>query len=273
MAKTLRTRIRDGWNTITRRLTSGEVDDNFLELEDAILNSSITDIFDLSNSRYGATGGEDDTNAFLNAIDDASIRGGIIYVPPGTWKAKNIPVLSNVRFIGAGWDSSIIKLVDGSTDPLFKYGESSACNMAGWEHLTLEGLGTTGPDCIDMSLATIWQLSNNKGLRITNFKKGVYGSQNDRRPFFSGCQFWNNDVGYYVIRNHPHFSLCDIRDNNYGISGLNLYDMQIDQTIIIRNNYGIVPDAGGSFSQSLVTNTSIFGNYILGAKAGSRVVF
>lgn len=62
MAKTLRTRIRDGWNTITRRLTSGEVDDNFLELEDAISNS---------NSNVSVI-----TNRIVTDYDKAFIIGG-----------------------------------------------------------------------------------------------------------------------------------------------------------------------------------------------------
>lgn len=36
MAKTLRTRIREGWETVARKLTSDEIDDNFLALEDAV---------------------------------------------------------------------------------------------------------------------------------------------------------------------------------------------------------------------------------------------
>lgn len=42
MAKTLRTRTRDGWTTVSRRLTSSEVDDNFLALEDQFAVSSVT---------------------------------------------------------------------------------------------------------------------------------------------------------------------------------------------------------------------------------------
>lgn len=217
--------------------------------------------------------GVDDSTVIEFIIEQAAKVGGIVLFPPGTWYAENLTVKSNVGFKGAGWQATTIRLKDGATLPLFKFKEAIICEQAGWKDLLLEGIGTTGPDGIDMSEALSWQFSTNEGLRIINFRKGIIGSQNDRRPFFSGCQFWANDVGYYVINNHPHFSLCDIRDNNYGISGLTLYDMQIDQTIIIRNNYGIVPDTGGSFSQTLITNTSIFGNYILGARVGTRVFF
>lgn len=233
----------------------------------------INGMFDISHPKYGATGGSDDTLAFENAVDDASVKGGVVYVPPGLWRAQGLPALSNVRYVGAGWNATTIKLVDGATEPLFNYDTANTCEMAGWSYMALEGIGASGPDGIDMSAATSWQFSTNEGLRITNFRKGVIGSQNDRRPFFSGCQFWSNDAGFYVLNNHPHFSLCDIRDNNYGITGLTIYDMQIDQTVIIRNNYGLVPDAGGSISQTLITNTSIFGNYILGSRVGTRVFF
>lgn len=221
----------------------------------------------------GATGSGDDSEAIERAAYKASRRGGIVYFPPGVIRAQNISVYSNVRFVGQGWNATTVKLIDGATEPLFRYKTSGDCQMAGWAHMTLEGAGTDQQDGIDMSSATSWQFSNNEGLRITNFKKGFYGSQNDRRPSFSGCQFWGNDAAYYVINNHPHFNLCDIRDNNYGVTGLTLYDMQIDQTVLVRNNYGIVPDDGGTISQALITNTSIFGNYFVGARVDARVSF
>lgn len=217
--------------------------------------------------------GSDDSEMLESIITQAAIYGGVLSFPPGTWYAEDLTIKSNVSFKGAGWQATSIKLKAGATQPLFRFKESATCEQAGWFDMLLEGIGTTGPDGIDMSAATSWQFSNNEGIRIYNFKKGVYGSQNDRRPFFHGCQFWNNDIGYYVINNHPHFSMCDIRDNNYGISGLTLYDMQIDQTAIVRNNYGIVPDTGGSITQTSITNCYIFGNYILGAKVKDRVFF
>lgn len=222
---------------------------------------------------YGANGGNDDSAAFVAAVKAASSLGGTVYVPPGVWRAQNIPVVSNVSFRGAGWNMTTVKLIDGATLPLFKYNSSTICEQAGWAYMSLEGLGTTGPDGIDMSNALSWQFSQTIGVRIWKFKKGIYGSKNDRRPYFSFCQFWKNDVGYYVISNHPQFTGCDIRDNNYGISGLTLYDMQMTNCILIRNNYGIVPDTGGSLSQCLFTNCSIFGNYFIGAKVGTGAEF
>lgn len=217
--------------------------------------------------------GVDDSEIIEFLIAQATKVGGVVFFPPGTWYAENLTVQSNVSFKGANWDSTTLKLKSDATLPLFKYKSSDDCQMAGWSNMMLEGLGTTGPDGIDMSEALSWQFSNNEGLRITNFRKGVIGSQNDRRPFFYASQFWANDVGYYVINNHPHFSLCDFRDNNYGISGITLYDMSIDQTAIVRNNYGIVPDTGGSLAQTTITASYIFGNYILGARVNERVVF
>jgi len=222
---------------------------------------------------YGATGGADDTAAFVAASAAASVDGGIVYVPPGLWRAQNVPVISNVNFRGAGWSATTIKLIDGATNPLFRYGTADDCQQAGWFDMSLEGLGTSGPDGIDMSTALSWQFSENHGLRIWKFRRGVTGSQNDRRPYFAFCQFWQNDVGYYVLNNHPQISGCDIRDNNYGVSGMTLYDMQMTNTILIRNNYGIAPDVGGSLSQCLFTNCSIFGNYFIGAKVGYGVEF
>lgn len=217
--------------------------------------------------------GVDDSAIIEFLIAQATKVGGVVFFPPGTWYAENLTVQSNVSFKGANWDSTTLKLKSSATLPLFKYKSSDDCQMAGWSNIMLEGIGTTGPDGIDMSEALSWQFSNNEGLRITNFKKGVIGSQNDRRPFWYGCQFWANDVGYYITNNHPHFSQCDFRDNNYAISGITLYDMSIDQTAIVRNNYGIVPDTGGSLAQTTITASYIFGNYILGARVNERVVF
>lgn len=221
----------------------------------------------------GATGSGDDSEAIERAAYKASKKGGVVYFPPGIIRAQNITVYSNVRFVGQGWGATTVKLVDNATEPLFKYKTATDCQMAGWSHMSLEGIGTSGPDGIDMSAALSWQFAQNIGLKIWKFKKGIYGSKNDRRPFWKACQFWQNDYGYYVINNHPHFEMCDIRDNNYGISGLTLYDMQIDQSVFVRNNYGIVPDTGGTIQQTILTNVMLFGNYILGARVDRRVTF
>lgn len=232
-------------------------------------------VYDVYNIRkYGATGGADDSAAISKCIEDCRSKGGgIVYFPAGEWSAQEIPVYSNVQFRGAGWNNTKIKLKNSANYPLFYYGGSGSLEMAGWTDMMLEGLGRTAQDGINLGNATSWQFSDNRGVRIYNFKEGVRGSQNDRRPFWTSCQFWNNDMGYYVINNHPHFNFCDVRDNNYGITGMVLYDMQINGTIIIRNNYGLVAQNGGSINQCLITNTSLFGNYIAGAKVNQRVHF
>jgi hypothetical protein len=53
-------------------------------------------------------GSSDDTFAIQSALNDASVTGARVYMPPGTYKVSNfLRVPSGVSLVGSGWDSTI----------------------------------------------------------------------------------------------------------------------------------------------------------------------
>ena len=221
---------------------------------------------------YGATGGDDDSLAVESAVISASLNGGgTVYFPPGTWRIQDVTVKSKVRFAGANWDSTRVSPVVGSTVAMFRYKESNVCSMTGWEDMYMRGLGTTEVDAIDMSSASEWVFSTNSGLKIELFKTGIVGAQQDRRPYFYGCNFWENDIGYFTNGDHTQFLKCDFRRNRIGLSGQAMYDVQITDCSFVRNDYGILPN--GTIQQSQITASHFFANVFGGAFVDDRCTF
>jgi hypothetical protein len=76
-------------------------------------------IFNVKSSAYGATGNgtTDDTAAIASAITAASVEGGIVYFPAGTYLiSSTLQVLhAGVRLVGASRDSTTINLGSSMT--------------------------------------------------------------------------------------------------------------------------------------------------------------
>lgn len=77
--------------------------------------------------------GVDFTPVIQAAIDEVSttIGGGIVFVPYGTFRAKNIQMKDNVTLVGAG-HGTVLKLLDNSTI---------------WDHVVTIGGPVTGANC------------------------------------------------------------------------------------------------------------------------------
>lgn len=225
----------------------------------------------------GATDGSNITNIIEDCNNYLRTIGGEIYFPSGTYYLENAEILSNVRYVGAGWKNSILRLPAGATNPMFAVKtQDLVVEMSGFEHLTLQGIGTSGPKGIDFSKASYWHFGAISHCRIKEFSTGMYGSARDRRPYISFSQFWDNDVGYFTNGDHTQFHSCDFRGNRIGLSGNLMYDMQINNVTFAYNQHGVLPDngaGGGSIQQTIFTNCQFFANTLGGATVHARVTF
>lgn len=76
---------------------------------------------------YGATGSSDDTTPFQDAIDAAyDAGGGVVTVPPGTWRA-NVVIKPRVVLRGAGVGVTVLKAVAGSNADVVKGLNFASC--------------------------------------------------------------------------------------------------------------------------------------------------
>jgi hypothetical protein len=105
----------------------------------------------LSVKDFGAVGNglTDDTISVQAAIDAANAAGGgAVYFPPGTYLCTRLTVYSKVELIGAGKDSTTIKLKNGTNNNLI-YGLNSDAlwgtdTKAGIDGFTLQNLTLDG---------------------------------------------------------------------------------------------------------------------------------
>lgn len=225
----------------------------------------------------GAKPGTDISNIIEDANNYLRTTGGEIYIPSGTYYLQDAEILSNVKYKGAGWKSTVLALPAGATKDMFIVKEQDVViEMSGFEDLHLKGLGKSGPNGINMSKASYWHFGHVKKCRIENFNIGLRGSARDRRPYMSFCQFWLNEVGYYAAGDHPQILSCDFRQNTIGLSGDKMYDMQVCNTTFAYNTNGVLPDPAIALSyirQTLFTSCQFFSNTIGGATVGGRVTF
>ena len=200
--------------------------------------------------------------------------GGTVLWPAGNYYVSDLSALSGVRHSGQGWDATILRPSSGSATPMFRAKSTAIVGMADWSHMRLQGSGkANGEVGIDLSAAASWQHGSSIGLVVDGLSRGIHGSKDDRRPFFSMSRFNACGDGYYIINNHPHLHMCDFRDNTRGLTGLVIYDLLVDQCSFVRNEYGIYPDSGGTVRQAQVSASQIFGNLKVGAMADDRVNF
>lgn len=245
--------------------------------EDGSFGSDVADTVNALVSSSGAfilvnsePSGTDDTAVIESAIQAAKLNGGgTVRLPVGTWFAENLSVESGVTITGDGWESTVIKLKAGATQPLFKYKSSATLQMFNVEKLSLEGIGDAGPDGVDISSAASWIKSCFTDVVIKLFRRGVWGSQDDRKPIFTRVNYSECDTGHYVQYNHPFWVSCDFRECVTGIGGDHLYDSQVVNCVFSYNDYGIKPATG--VIQTNVSNCIFFTNKYSDITIATRV--
>lgn len=215
--------------------------------------------------------GTDDTAAIEAAIQQAKMAGGgTVRIPAGVWYAENLSVENGITITGDGWYSTRLILKTDATLPLFKYKSSSILQMFNMEKLSIEGIGKSGPDGVDVSQATAWIKSGFTDMVVKGFRRGVSGSQDDRKPIFTRVNYSECESGHYVKYNHPFWVSCDFRLNTVGIDGELLYDSQMTNCVFAYNDYG-VDIRSGDLNQTNIANTIFFTNKFADLTVNARV--
>jgi hypothetical protein len=95
-------------------------------------------------SSFGAKGDgkSDDTSAFQSALDAAGEKGGVVYVPPGTYLSAELQLRRNTALVGSpSWGYGC---PGGSILRLFTDQASCLLNITGAPGVTIEGLSVDG---------------------------------------------------------------------------------------------------------------------------------
>lgn len=244
---------------------------------------------------YGAdrTGQTNSSAAFANAAAAANAasggRGGAVAVPAGEYQVEAAPLdtgssidgtlLAPITWLGDGPSSTRIVPPPGASSPLFACsGLSQDLIGGGVQGFTLLGDATNDIsydgtlDCIDVSAAARTFYFRVQDCRISRFRSGYKGTDNDRSPMFLNTEFRYNINGIEAGGNHPVFgSGTAIRYNDYGIlvpDGKSIFDAHLIGVKLSYNNYGISPaNAGagtGVVRNIFYTGGSIFGNRYVG---------
>jgi hypothetical protein len=155
-------------------------------------------IYDITASPYGATGDAitDDTIAIQAAIDAADADGGIVLVPPGTYKVTTLTVPSNMSFLGAGAGRSIIQTASTSevllvaSGAFTAYGIKFATTGKGLLRFTASVGNTTtftacSFSCTNAATVTVLAGSDSNGISYTFINLSA----------FTGCEFIQSGAG------------------------------------------------------------------------------
>lgn len=116
---------------------------------------------------YGAEGDgvTDDTSAVQDALDAATVTGGIVWFPPGTYLCDPLTTYNDVMMVGSNWRASTIKAKSAGSLISFS---NNLVNMAwggGFQGLYLDG-DSTGTDGLDLAGAYTFIVDQ---MRIENF--------------------------------------------------------------------------------------------------------
>jgi hypothetical protein len=250
---------RGGFTVLRDRLDDS--DTQLAENTDKLLKKDAIGIAYLTE--YGnITTGANVTVAANAATDDllAKYGGGTILYPVGSFVAEGIKVKNGIKHIGANMIGTRLKLPNTSSNHIFVGETDEVLDGGGIYDFELVGnaLGTdhNGIDLSACSRANSYYIQDNY---IHHFNIGVKSTKNDRQLIAQGNRIWSNDIGWYVILNHPTFGINDIRDNRIGLGGETLYDIQMFGTRFVYNDYGI---KANNFSGSHLSSVFFFKNSV-----------
>jgi len=192
--------------------------------------------------------------------------GGVVAAPSGTYKVDALPI-----YPGVTYDNRGRIFTSGGNDHMFK-GVAGVLRGGGIVGGRYFGNGTSQPvagsapaaydatvDCVNLAAVTSCeQTTVFSQMYVEKFRNAYYGSQDDRDTRIDNCNFWYNSNGIWVVANHPYLSgVNDIRLNNYGLTGVTPYDMDVANQKFAYNNYGIVAQSGGIFRNCTFTGNTI----------------
>jgi hypothetical protein len=226
-----------------------------------------------SVAKYGAEADAttDDSQAFKDAAD--AVGQGIVWVPPGHYRAQEIPVRDGLFYLGAGPEASIIESVDSSDTAVFLSDNISDTIEAGGirDFKIIDQAGDytnssmTGIDFSPANRVRVFEVVNNK---IRYFDRGIEGSQQDRDLRIERDRIEDCGVGLYVNTNHPIVRACRFASCGTGIGG-DIYDCLISDTKFTGNDVAAQGLDGGTIDRTYFNNCIIFANGV-GLELGSQ---
>lgn len=232
---------------------------------------------------FGATGDgtTDDSAAITAAIESIRAQGGgVVYFPPGTYRAQGLPIYGDVWYVGGGTDTTVVKLINSPTDHLFKHTlNTGVIAYGGFRDLCLDGGGTTTYDGI--SFAALEYNINAYTVEncvIRYFRNGYVGpsqsgaTRSEFNTFISCCVFGGCSGAGLLTYENPY--ICNNLFNggvagSIGISG-RLFDTFVCGNAFTQLAYSIKSDA--TTANGLHWST-VTGNLFYGGLAGGVHIY
>lgn len=232
---------------------------------------------------FGATGdgSTDDSAAITAAIESIRAQGGgVVYFPPGTYRAQGLPIYGDVWYVGGGTDTTVVKLINSPTDHLFKHTlNTGVIAYGGFRDLCLDGGGTTTYDGI--SFAALEYNINAYTVEncvIRYFRNGYVGpsqsgaTRSEFNTFISCCVFGGCSGAGLLTYENPY--ICNNLFNggvagSIGISG-RLFDTFVCGNAFTQLAYSIKSDA--TTANGLHWST-VTGNLFYGGLAGGVHIY
>jgi hypothetical protein len=210
--------------------------------------------------------GINDEVEILNAVAD--IGTGTVYLTSGNFVCSGLPIKTGLSYRGAGDSSTVLRLPSGATNGMFVASGAEAINGGGIYDLAIDGSNAPTFNGIDFGASAQLSEFHIERCYIHNLNHGYHGSLDDRFCPIVDCKIYNNDVGVYVVNNHPHLKSCNIIGNVIGLGGTP-YDMSCDSSRFDYNTYGVKGVNLGDVNACFFTNCTFYNNTEIGIDIGS----
>lgn len=242
---------------------------------------------------YGATGNDttDDLVAFNDAIAALPPSGGLIYVPEGTYYVSNTIEITknNVKIMGAGWGSTIIKTTSAAADIFYALNKS---NIVISDLLLDTAVTKTGGAAINLNFVTFARIT---GVRIWGQYIGILLQGPDPKEIGGSAINYLTDIdirkivpanGVGIVINggndqyltnivmdldnceEPEPSVCPTKQPFAGIRIVKSGATWIHNADILRSGYGLLIDPPSLTVDWLFVMNSAFDS---NANAGIRI--
>jgi hypothetical protein len=184
----------------------------------------------------GATGGADDSVPIQAAIDFLGTQsGGVLSIPPGTWKGKNLDLVDDIQVIGFG-HSSKLSFPDAG--------------------VTTDDYIMKGDDLTNVDIRDVW-FDGNGTNEATSILVALFNDTgNHSHTTIKGCHFENQGAGVALkiygdaddsISVSDVNSACHFHDVHDGI-----YVLYADKVKIIGNNFTGLTGTPIKFEESIL---------------------